>query len=232
MGYPTPVTEFSTGGRGLLIPDGDSTTQDSNTDEPYLDFLLALTKLPNNRIPNSISLSYGENEQEIPVSYANQVCQLFAQLGARGKSIIFSAGDAGTGDYCLSNDGQNTLKFQPQIPASCPYVTSVGGTMYIEPEVAVFFSSGGFSNIWATPAYQELAVSSCLKKLGDKNNGLYNASGRGFPDVAAQAQNFRVIDQGVDRATAAQAVRRRHSTAPSLSSTLPASPPAFLRWAS
>jgi tripeptidyl-peptidase-1 len=77
-------------------------------------------------------------------------------------------------------------------------VTSVGGTRYIEPEVAVFFSSGGFSNIWPRPAYQEAAISSYLKKLGDKNSSLYNASGRGFPDVAAQAQNFRAIDQGVD----------------------------------
>lgn len=193
------MTEFSTGGRGLLIPDGDSPTQPDNTNEPYLDFLLALTKLPNSKIPNSISISYGENEQEIPVSYATQVCNLFAQLGARGKSIIFSAGDAGVGDYCLSNDGQNTLKFQPQFPASCPYVTSVGGTQYIEPEVAVFFSSGGFSNLFPRPAYQEFAVSSYFEKLGAKNNGLYNASGRGFPDVAAQAQNFRVIDQGVDK---------------------------------
>ncbi|KAF4627946.1 hypothetical protein G7Y89_g10209 [Cudoniella acicularis] len=199
VGYPNPVTEYSTGGRGLLIVDGDSPTPADNTNEPYLDFLLAITKLPNKDIPNSISISYGENEQEIPISYATQVCQLFAQLGARGKSIIFSSGDSGTGDYCLSNDGLNTLKFQPQFPATCPYVTSVGGTRYIEPEVAVFFSSGGFSNIWPRPAYQDSAVPSYLRKIGDKNKGYFNTSGRGFPDVAAQAQNFRVIDQGADQ---------------------------------
>lgn len=78
-------------------------------------------------------------------------------------------------------------------------VTSVGGTRYIEPEVAVFFPSSGFSNIWPCPAYQEHAVSSYLNKIGNKNTGLYNAKGRGFPDVAAQAQNFRVTDQGVDK---------------------------------
>jgi len=199
VGYPTPITEYSTGGRGLLIPDGDSPTPADNTNEPYLDFLLALTKLDNKDIPNSISISYGENEQEIPVSYATQVCQLFAQLGARGKSILFSSGDSGVGDYCLSNDGKNTTKFQPQFPASCPYVTSVGGTRYIEPEVATFFSSGGFSNIWPRPWYQELAVTGYFKKIGNQNKGYYNTSGRGFPDVAAQSQNFRVIDQGVDK---------------------------------
>ncbi|KAL3420668.1 Pro-kumamolisin [Phlyctema vagabunda] len=198
VGYDTPITEFSTGGRGLLIPDGDSPTQDDNTNEPYLDWLLALTKLPNKQIPNSISVSYGENEQEIPVSYAQQVCQLFGQLGARGKTIIFSSGDSGTGDFCLSNDGKNTTKFQPQFPASCPYVTSVGGTRYIEPEQAVFFSSGGFSNIWPRPLYQELAISSYLSKLGKKQAGLFNSKGRGFPDVAAQGQNFRVFNSGKD----------------------------------
>ena len=198
VGFPAPITEFSTGGNGLLIPDGDSPTQADNTNEPYLDFLLALVKLPNNKIPNSISISYGENEQEIPESYAKQVCNLFAQLGARGKSIIFSSGDSGTGDYCLSNDGKNTLKFQPQFPASCPYVTSVGATRYISPEVATFFSSGGFSNIWPRPLYQEIAVTKYLHKIGNNFKGLYNSHGRGFPDVAAQGQNYRVIDKGVD----------------------------------
>jgi tripeptidyl-peptidase-1 len=91
------------------------------------------------------------------------------------------------------------LKFQPQFPASCPYVTSVGGTRYIEPEVAVFFSSGGFSNVWARPAYQDQAVSGYLRQLGNKNLGYYNPKGRGFPDVAAQSVNYRVIDQGVDK---------------------------------
>ncbi|KAG9239574.1 putative Tripeptidyl-peptidase sed2 [Amylocarpus encephaloides] len=198
VGYPTPVVEYSTAGRGELIPDGDSPTPADNTNEPYLDFLLALIKLPNKDIPNSISISYGENEQEIPVPYAKQVCQLFAQLGARGKSIIFSSGDSGTGDFCLSNDGTNTIKFQPQFPASCPYVTSVGSTRYIQPEQATYFSSGGFSNIWARPWYQALTVPGYLKALGDKNKGYFNTAGRGFPDVAAQGYNYRVFDKGTD----------------------------------
>lgn len=63
LGFPNPVTEFSVGGRGLLIPDGDTPNPDDNTNEPYLDFLLALLKLPNNKIPQVISTSYGENEQ-------------------------------------------------------------------------------------------------------------------------------------------------------------------------
>lgn len=97
--YPTPVTEFSTGGRGLLIPDGELPTQADNTNEPYLEFLIALLKLPNWQIPNSISISYGENEQEIPLEYAKSVCSMFGQLGARGKSVIFASGDSGVGAW-------------------------------------------------------------------------------------------------------------------------------------
>ena len=163
-----------------------------------LDFLIALLKLPNSEIPNSISISYNENEQEIPVSYATQVCNMFAQLGARGKTVIFCSGDFGPGEYCLSNDGTNSLKFQPQFPASCPWVTSVGGTTQVEPEIAGYFSSGGFSNIWPRPAYQEHAVSSYLEKIGDHNKGYYNPNGRGTPDIAAQGLNVHIIDKGVD----------------------------------
>ena len=50
---------------------------------------------------------------------------MFAQLGARGVSVIFSSGDGGVGTACLSNDGKNTTEFQPQFPAACPFVTSV-----------------------------------------------------------------------------------------------------------
>ena len=45
------------------------------------------------------------------------MCNLFAQLGARGSSIMFSSGDDGVGGGdCLSNDGTNTKKFIPNFP--------------------------------------------------------------------------------------------------------------------
>ena len=81
-----------------------------------------------------------------------QVCNLFAQLGARGSSVMFSSGDDGVGGGdCLSNDGTDTKMFIPNFPASCPYVTTVGGTIGISPETAVDFSGGGFSNYFAQP---------------------------------------------------------------------------------
>ena len=80
-------------------------------------------------------------------------------------------------------------------------LTSVGGT-YGFPESAVNFSSGGFSNyfpLWTAP-YQWQAIEEYLKYLGQTNQGLFNPSGRGFPDVAAYAVDYDVYVGGEDGA--------------------------------
>jgi tripeptidyl-peptidase-1 len=78
-------------------------------------------------------------------------------------------------------------------------VTSVGATRYVNPEYAVSFSSGGFSDIFPRPLYQELAVTSYLTQhLGKRWAGLYNPGGRGFPDVAAQGVRYHVFSGGRD----------------------------------
>ena len=116
-----------------------------------------------------------------------RTCSLFAQLGARGVSVIFASGDTGVGSACETNDGKNTTRFLPIFPASCPFVTTVGGTFHVQPERAASFSSGGFSDRFPRPAYQRDAVDQYLARLGSRWEGLYNPGGRGFPDVAAQA---------------------------------------------
>ncbi|KAG4218289.1 hypothetical protein PC116_g33231, partial [Phytophthora cactorum] len=121
---------------------------------------------------------------------------MFGQLGARGVSVLFSSGDTGPGSACQTNDGKNTTRLLPIFPAACPYVTAVGGTVGVEPERAVSFSSGGFSDIFPRPSYQKAAVDTYLGTIGATFEGLYNPSGRGFPDVAAQGRNFNVISQG------------------------------------
>jgi len=75
-------------------------------------------------------------------------------------------------------------------------VTAVGGTIHI-PEVAADFSGGGFSDIFPRPKWQEAAVAKFLKTLSKGTYaGLFNPDGRAFPDVAAQANNFRIFFQG------------------------------------
>jgi tripeptidyl-peptidase-1 len=196
LAYNVPTIFFSTGGRGPLVPDLSQPDANDSSNEPYLEQLHYLLDLPDDELPSVLSTSYGENEQTLPESYTNTTCNLIAQLGARGVSVIFSSGDEGVGSACLSNDGTNTTRFDPIYPASCPFVTSVGGTYQINPERAVSFSSGGFSDRFARPSYQDDAVRSYLSGLGDKWQGLYNAQGRGFPDVAAQAHAFIVQDHG------------------------------------
>jgi len=60
-----------------------------------------------------------------------------------------------------------------------------------------FFSGGGFSNYFAQPPYQQTAVNAYLNALPEGTYaGLFNPGGRAFPDVSAQADNFRVFIGG------------------------------------
>jgi tripeptidyl-peptidase-1 len=201
LAYKTPITYYSTGGRGPLVPDLDQPDPDASSNEPYLEFLSYILKLPNSKLPQTLTTSYGEDEQSVPASYVKNVCNLFGQLGARGVSILFSSGDTGPGSACQTNDGKNITRFLPIFPASCPWVTSVGGTKNVEPEQAVGFSSGGFSDLFPRPDYQDKAVKKYLKILGSRWKGLYNPAGRGFPDVAAQGYRFHIIDKYYRNAT-------------------------------
>ncbi|KAI9849924.1 MAG: vesicle formation at the endoplasmic reticulum [Sclerophora amabilis] len=195
LAYPVPVTYYSTAGRGPLVPDSDQPML-PGSNEPYLDFLTYILKLPNSELPHTLSTSYGEDEQSVPESYNRKVCSMFAQLGSRGVSVLFSSGDTGPGSACQSNDGKNTTRFNPIFPAACPYLTSVGGTQHVKPERAVAFSSGGFSDRFPRPQYQDAAVKNYLDQIGTTFSELFNREGRGFPDVAAQGSRFHVVDKG------------------------------------
>lgn len=199
LSWPTPGYFWSTGGRPPFIPDLRTV---NNTNEPYADWLEYVLSVPNP--PQTISTSYGDDEQTVPLSYAIRTCASFAQLGARGVSLLFSSGDGGVGDgdanpatqQCKTNDGRNATRFIPAFPASCPYVTAVGATVSI-PEKAVDFTGGGFSNVFPTPLYQVGAVASYLARLpAGTYQGLYNKFGRGIPDVSAQGDYFRVWYRG------------------------------------
>ncbi|KAH9165907.1 peptidase S8/S53 domain-containing protein [Lactarius sanguifluus] len=85
-----------------------------------------------------------------------------------------------------------TVRFRVMFPASCPWVTSVGGTKDY-PEVATSLSGGGFSNRFSRPAYQDGPVATYLEHLGGQYDGLYNVNGRGIPDISAQAHGCIII---------------------------------------
>ncbi|KAF9520881.1 hypothetical protein BS47DRAFT_1335562 [Hydnum rufescens UP504] len=184
ISYPIQNIFYSTYGRGQNT--NPNISYHDNGNEPYDVFLLTLLKKKNHELPQTISTSYGEHETEVPFSYARRVCSLYAQLGSRGISVLHSSGDGGS-DGCT-----NPNVFVPIFPASCPYVTAVGGTFRI-PEIAAPFSGGGFSNYFQRPSYQSLAVLSYLRKLGKTYHGFFNASGRGFPDVSAQSAHVEIV---------------------------------------
>ncbi|KAH9015769.1 subtilisin-like protein [Lactarius deliciosus] len=176
MAFPTPLTYYSTGG--------------GSDPDPYLRWLNFMLSLEDNELPQTISTSYGGHEEAIPLDFAESTCELFAQLGVRGVSVLFSTGDYGVGKDCTDSSG--SIRFRVMFPASCPWVTSVGGTMGY-PEVAASLSGGGFSNYFSRPAYQDGAVPTYLKHLGGQYDGLYNANGRGIPDISAQAHKCAFV---------------------------------------
>jgi tripeptidyl-peptidase-1 len=195
MTYPMPVTAFST--NGTPPETGDAAAGNPPGNEPYLTWLNYV--LGEKDLPQVISTSYGDDEQTVPLDYAKRVCNGFAQLGARGISILFSSGDGGVGDAagndgstCISNDGKNTTEFLASFPPSCPYVTAVGATQGFEPETAAlrpanslgpdgkfhgFYASGsGFSKYFSRPSYQDDVVPAYVKSLNGEHKGLFNPS--------------------------------------------------------
>lgn len=73
-------------------------------------------------------------------------------------------------------------------------MTSVGGTQSFSPEAAWKGSSGGFSNYYPRPAYQDAAVSAYLASTGTANAARWNTSGRAFPDIAAKADDIVIYE--------------------------------------
>ena len=73
-------------------------------------------------VPQTITISYGNPESQVSPEYATYVCNLFAQIGARGASVIVSSGDDGVGEgNCLFNDGHGNsyVQFTPTFPSTC-----------------------------------------------------------------------------------------------------------------
>ncbi|KAJ7726104.1 family S53 protease [Mycena metata] len=146
--------------------------------------------------PQVVSTSYGADESFYTPAISESVCNLFMQLGARGVSLLFSSGDGGVQTGSSTGVGDNTATckaFGPTFPSGCPWVTSVGATRNVV-EIAAFLSSGGFSNVFPAPSYQAADTAAYVAQLGSTYQGMYNASGRGFPDVSALGLDFQIRD--------------------------------------
>lgn len=201
IAHPLPVIEFITGGSPPFVPNIDQPTAADNFNEPYLPYYRYLLDQPIDTLPQVISNSYGDEEDSVPFDYADLTCNLIGMLGLKGITVLESSGDLGVGAGCLAPDNK-TVEFNAIFPATCPYLTSVGGTVNVTPEVAWDGSSGGFSSYFARPSYQDTAISEYFKTVSNSTFSYYgqytNFSGRGFPDVAGHSvdPDYQVIYAG------------------------------------
>lgn len=200
LSWPARVTYFSAGGRGVKLDDRGAPSARSDN-EPYLELLEHLLSLPGGspHFPHVLSVSYADDEQSVPRAYAERVCDLFAQLAARGTTTLVATGDGGvrgTGQVtqCVSNDGEGRPMFIPTFPASCPYVTAVGATLAsgMPPFEAASFSAGGFSNYFRVPRWQRRDAASYVGAMGPSHAGFYNSTGRAVPDLSTIGINYLI----------------------------------------
>ncbi|KAH8649239.1 peptidase S8/S53 domain-containing protein [Xylariales sp. PMI_506] len=174
-----PITFYSSGGGGIF-----------NIFEIFAEYLVSLD---NADLPNTISFSYGDVESGLTSSVLTATCDMFAELGARGVSLLFASGDSGVGSSCSTS-------YEPFFPATCPWVTAVGGVEGVESaatQSAWGSGGGGFSSFFETPSYQSAAVSQWLSSNTDGGSEYYNSSGRGLPDVASVAANLYYVYESV-----------------------------------
>ncbi|KAJ7733665.1 family S53 protease [Mycena metata] len=156
----------------------------------FLDIINSIMAMPAATRPTVLTTSYGFNEPDLPVSLAYSLCDSYVQLGAAGISVIFASGDGGVGGI----QSAECTSFVPTAPAACPFVTAVGGSTGLPPQSAASLSGGGFSNYFVTPGYQYADVTKYVASIGDKYSGLYYSNGRGFPDIALQAENLWLVN--------------------------------------
>jgi len=151
--------------------------------QTWIDTVLALENTPWVH-----SVSYGNDEkQQTSVAYMNTCNAGFMAAGTMGLSILFASGDQGV----WGREGLGKA-FHPDFPGDSPYITTVGGTNFavkstVGEEAAWNCGGGGFSDVFAQPAFQADAVNAYLANSASNlpPASHFNATGRAYPDVAA-----------------------------------------------
>ncbi|CAH7676750.1 putative aorsin endoprotease precursor [Phakopsora pachyrhizi] len=160
--------------------------------------------------PNVISISYGMDEIVSSHFLLTKQCNEYGKLGLMGVTVVVAAGDSGVESVqlsCADPTGKKLVeggkRFVPIFPASCPFVTAVGGTMLqrgssvTDPEVALNYplmdnrairGGGGFSDFFQRPKYQDEVLGKYFRENSPPlTSEQFNNSGnsRGYPDISA-----------------------------------------------
>ncbi|KAH8693874.1 peptidase S8/S53 domain-containing protein [Talaromyces proteolyticus] len=159
----------------------------------------------------SLSLASIEETDAASLAYQRRMCTEFMKLTMQGSTFLFASDDYGVGGPqavgCgAPNDPPGSTLFTPAFPATCPWVTAVGGsainfnnTVY-DSEVAYGLSGGGFSNVFSMPTYQKKAVLDWFNHTSTGYpDGTFNTTkkARAIPDLAANAVNTVVASNGI-----------------------------------
>ncbi|GAC1565635.1 MAG: hypothetical protein NVS3B14_04030 [Ktedonobacteraceae bacterium] len=160
-------------------------TSQAQTPGDFDAILLRVTQYAvDNNLGDVISQSFGVGESCVGTAYLQAEQQVFKEARQKHITVLASAGDAG--DLVISCvDSQVTLAKGVNVPAADPLVTAVGGTTldadvntgkynsettWNEWNNGAGATGGGFSSVFARPAYQN----------GIPGIGAF----RGVPDVA------------------------------------------------
>ncbi|KEI38668.1 uncharacterized protein L969DRAFT_75321 [Mixia osmundae IAM 14324] len=187
-------------GKNDFRPSANSPTPD--LDEPWFSGMTAL--FDHAKVPKVLAASYDDDERTFPPMLAQRICAIFTAFAARGVSVIVASGDyglSGGAGSCTSADGKSE-ELVPGLPASCPFVTSVGGTELYDPErvagthivgtnLTAWMSGAGISNYFERPQYQRSAVAA-YKGASVPENIKWSKTGRASPDVSITATKSAV----------------------------------------
>jgi subtilase family serine protease len=149
-----------------------------------------------------LSLSFGEDERCVPPAARSRMQAIIARSVASGMTVVAASGDQGAAQY-VCDETSNNMRKGVWFPASDPLSLGVGGTqLTANPVTGVYRSEkawddrvgyalaggGGFSTLFARPAYQ---------------NGTVHGAARGVPDIAysAATKDAALIYWGQDGAT-------------------------------
>jgi tripeptidyl-peptidase-1 len=174
---------------------------DANAPDPFVTWSQQLSQFSN--VPQVHSISYGGPEAGTPQADMTTFNTAVQKLGLQGGSVMIASGDDGAaGDAARNNP--NACRYTPDFPSTSPYVTAVGATQGPESGRAevvcssitggVITSGGGFSNVWARPAYQNAQVSAYLQR--NQPVAGFQPQGRAYPDVSVMGFNYPVVIGG------------------------------------
>lgn len=96
----------------------------------WLDWIVSVADLEDP--PDLFTISYGSYEIAFDPEYLEAFKNEAIKLGLAGTTLLAASGDDGVAGFQARSGGGVPCGYYASFPASCPYVTAVGGTMVCE----------------------------------------------------------------------------------------------------